>query len=133
VADELRTHFTEGRLDVDEFSSRLDEAWSAETVGALARVLRQLPRLPGRPRPGDPPPLGSGAWPSPGQPWSAPPWPVSRRGGWEEWPVVAKLAIVVLAVIVLTSLWPLWLVLLVGWLVFIRPRRYRYHHRWYGA
>jgi hypothetical protein len=31
---------------------------------------------------------------------------------------------------VLASLWPLWLVLLVGWLVFVRPRRYRYRYRW---
>lgn len=46
VGAELRTHFAEGRLDVDEFSERLDEVWKAETVAELDHVLRDLPAPP---------------------------------------------------------------------------------------
>ena len=49
VADELRAHFTAGRIDVDEFSSRLDEVWAATTATDLWTALRQLPRSPARP------------------------------------------------------------------------------------
>jgi len=55
VGGVLRTHFADGRLDVDEFSERLDEAWKAETVAELKHVLRDLPAParsePPRPRP----------------------------------------------------------------------------------
>lgn len=53
VADELREHYEAGRLTLDEFQERLDEAHGARTEAQLERVLRQLPspKLPSvRPR-----------------------------------------------------------------------------------
>ena len=40
---ELRRHLADGRLTVEEFSGRVDAAYSARTRGELARVLSQLP------------------------------------------------------------------------------------------
>jgi uncharacterized protein DUF1707 len=51
ASSELRRHFTEGRLDTDEFSARLDEVWSARTAADLGHALRDLPRLPVGPPP----------------------------------------------------------------------------------
>jgi Domain of unknown function (DUF1707) len=53
VAGELRTHYESGRLTLEEFQERLDEAHAARTESQLDRVLRQLPpaKLPSvRPR-----------------------------------------------------------------------------------
>jgi Domain of unknown function (DUF1707) len=53
VAAELREHYESGRLTLDEFQERLDEAHGARTEAQLERVLRQLPspKLPSvRPR-----------------------------------------------------------------------------------
>jgi hypothetical protein len=43
VASELRQHYESGRLTLDEFQERLDEAHRARTEAQLDRVLRQLP------------------------------------------------------------------------------------------
>jgi hypothetical protein len=43
VAGQLREHFEAGRLNLEEFQERLDEAHAARTVGQLRNVLRQLP------------------------------------------------------------------------------------------
>lgn len=43
VAGELRGHYESGRLTLDEFQERLDEAHRARTEEQLERVLRQLP------------------------------------------------------------------------------------------
>jgi uncharacterized protein DUF1707 len=43
VAGQLREHYEAGRLTLDEFQERLDEAHSARTEAQLERVLRQLP------------------------------------------------------------------------------------------
>jgi DUF1707 SHOCT-like domain len=40
---ELRRHLTDGRLTVEEFTGRVEAAYSARTRGELARVLSQLP------------------------------------------------------------------------------------------
>lgn len=48
AAAELSDHFALGRLDRDEFSSRLDTALGARTRADLERVFADLPR--GRPR-----------------------------------------------------------------------------------
>ncbi len=53
TSTELRAQYTAGRLDVDEFSARLDEVWAATTVGDLRHAMRDLP-LP-RPIPAPPP------------------------------------------------------------------------------
>jgi hypothetical protein len=52
VADRLRTHHTDGRLDQDEFQERLDKCFSAKTVGELADLTRDLPDDPVRGRAG---------------------------------------------------------------------------------
>src|SRR5207244_7123095 len=43
VSGELRTHYESGRLTLDEFQDRLDEAHGARTEAQLEQVLRQLP------------------------------------------------------------------------------------------
>jgi class 3 adenylate cyclase len=59
VVTTLRGHFETGRLTFDEFSDRVDEAYTARTAADLDRALRELPRQPspaplptGRPRGG---------------------------------------------------------------------------------
>jgi hypothetical protein len=54
ASTELRRHFTEGRLDTDEFSARLEEAWAAKTGADLDHALRNLPRPPVGPPPAGP-------------------------------------------------------------------------------
>jgi hypothetical protein len=44
ASTELRSHFAAGRLDVDEFSARLEEVWAARTAGDVNRALRDMPR-----------------------------------------------------------------------------------------
>ncbi len=41
----LREHCAEGRLDLEEFSSRVGEVYSARTSGELEKALRELPPL----------------------------------------------------------------------------------------
>jgi Domain of unknown function (DUF1707) len=41
VAGELRTHYESGRLTLEEFQERLDEAHTARTESQLEHVLRQ--------------------------------------------------------------------------------------------
>jgi len=91
VADELRTHFTAGRIDVDEFSSRLDEVWAATTATDLWVALRQLPPVPGQTRPWDVPAPGrpvrpgdvaSAGWSGRPAGWSGPPGWSGRPAGW---------------------------------------------------
>ena len=43
VAGELRGHFETGRLTLEEFQQRLDEAHTARTESQLRHALRQLP------------------------------------------------------------------------------------------
>jgi hypothetical protein len=54
VVSDLRDHCAAGRLTLEEFSQRVDEAYSAKTRGELAHVTRELPaastQAPDRPR-----------------------------------------------------------------------------------
>lgn len=97
VVAALGPHYAAGRLTLEEYGERVDEAWAARTHGELGRALRDLPAAPHptheeapdrRARPGR-------RWP-PGAPLGAP------------WLVLAAVAAVVLVV---TSrgwlLWPL--------------------------
>jgi hypothetical protein len=123
ASSELRLHFTDGRLDVDEFSRRLDEVWRAETAADLQEALRQLPPIPGRPRPW----AGSGMAPAQAG-WASPTRPAPGYRGRPAW---VSVVLAIAAVWVALALWPLWLAALVVWLVFIRPRhRHRYSY-WY--
>ena len=126
VADELRAHFTAGRIDIDEFSSRLGEVWAATTATDLWTTLRQLPPVPGQPRPWDVPRAG----------WSGgPTWPHRRpppRRGIAHGVARAHLrtyvtvAAILVAIWLLTTpdgyFWPAWPLLFWGWFVFIHQR-----------
>jgi hypothetical protein len=46
VASEIREHFALGRLDADELSTRLGQAYAAETERELETLRADLPRLP---------------------------------------------------------------------------------------
>jgi hypothetical protein len=48
TADRLRQHHIDGRLDQDEFQTRLDKCFAAKTVGELAELMRDLPAGPAR-------------------------------------------------------------------------------------
>jgi len=43
VSEELRVHWAEGRLDVEELERRLEQAISASTLHQLAELVRDLP------------------------------------------------------------------------------------------
>ena len=43
VVSELQRHYVAGRLDSDELSERLGQAWAARTVSQLRMPLRDLP------------------------------------------------------------------------------------------
>src|SRR3954470_13308129 len=61
VAETLRRHHLDGRLDTEELQERLERAYAARTTGELAPLLADLPgeREPARrPRPSAP-------WPAP--------------------------------------------------------------------
>ncbi|MFW6205475.1 MAG: DUF1707 SHOCT-like domain-containing protein, partial [Actinomycetota bacterium] len=44
VAGDLRDAFSEGRLDYEEYESRLDKLWQAKTYGELDRLTADLPQ-----------------------------------------------------------------------------------------
>jgi Domain of unknown function (DUF1707) len=50
MADRLRRHHTDGRLDQDEFQERLEKCFAAKTVGELAELTHDLPDDPARHR-----------------------------------------------------------------------------------
>jgi Domain of unknown function (DUF1707) len=58
VAAELREHYAQGRLSIEEFQRRLDAALAARTRGDLDRLIADLPHAqpPGTPLP------ASGGW-----------------------------------------------------------------------
>ncbi len=45
VIDELRRHCVAGRLDIDEYAARIEQALAATSVEDLIRVLGELPML----------------------------------------------------------------------------------------
>src|SRR3954471_3820293 len=49
VAETLRRHHLDGRLDTDELQERLERAYAARTTGELAPLLADLPAQPRRP------------------------------------------------------------------------------------
>ena len=52
VVDNLRRHTTEGRLTLEEFEERVDEALRARTDAELRVAMRELPSSPSRERAG---------------------------------------------------------------------------------
>lgn len=51
VAEHLRGHHADGRLDTDEFTQRIDRCYEAKTIGELDRLLDDLPRASATGRP----------------------------------------------------------------------------------
>jgi uncharacterized protein DUF1707/cell wall-active antibiotic response 4TMS protein YvqF len=49
VVAELREHSTQGRLTLEEFSQRVDEAYAAKTLAELEDVKRELPAVSATP------------------------------------------------------------------------------------
>ncbi len=119
VADALSRCASEGRITLDELTDRLDEAYTARTLGQLGAndgPLREMPPL-------SPPLLSPGppsVWADHSRLTSAPapvPRPPSRRGP----PVVPWLLIVAVVAVALTSLhWAgdksLWLLVVIAFL-----------------
>src|SRR5580658_4889756 len=44
MAEQLRRHHADGRLDTDEFQERIDRCYDARTVGELGALTTDLPR-----------------------------------------------------------------------------------------
>lgn len=130
AADELREHFTAGRIDVDEFSTRLGDALRAANAADLDAALRDLPPIPGHLRTWTRPPAGHGAA-GPGMVpvWTAAP-PRSSREIWGGLPAWAKVVLALLGLWLFFGLWPAWLVVLLCWLFIVRPRHGRAAPPW---
>ena len=66
AAAQLREHYADGRLTLDELNERLDQAFAAKTKSDLTAVMRDLPQPVGTPyggswsAPGAMTPVGSG-------------------------------------------------------------------------
>jgi Domain of unknown function (DUF1707) len=65
VAAQLREHYADGRLTLEELNERLDQAFAAKTKADLNIVMRDLPQAA---RPGAGMPYGGTAWQGPGWP-----------------------------------------------------------------
>jgi hypothetical protein len=77
VAAQLREHYADGRLTLEELNERIDQTFAAKTKADLNTVMRDLPHATTRPGPGLPyAGAGSTGWQGPG--W---PGPMSPRPG----------------------------------------------------
>ncbi len=85
VADRLSKHYGDGRLDEEEFNERLDRAMKAKTQADLHGLFADLP--------GTPPGM-----PGPAEPMAVVP---QRRRR----PLFARVVLIVLAVVIISSLW----------------------------
>jgi DUF1707 SHOCT-like domain/2TM domain len=56
TVEQLRQHHADGRLDLEEFSERMDRAYAAKTLAELDALMTDLPRdaTPATPRPAGP-------------------------------------------------------------------------------
>jgi len=82
IAAQLREHYADGRLTLEELNERLDQAFAAKTKADLNTVMRDLPQAT---RPGADLPHAGAGWPGPG--WHGPMSPGPGRqygqGGWD--------------------------------------------------
>ena len=80
IAAQLREHFADGRLTLEELNERLDQTFAAKTRADLSVVMRDLPHV-ARPMTGAPAwpgPAGSTGWNQTG--WDRSGW---NRSGWD--------------------------------------------------
>jgi hypothetical protein len=123
----LRDHYAEGRLEVDEYSERLDAVWAARTRADLRPVFADLPGSPGVSRTAFSSPESRRTWAGPVAP---------RRSGVLRW--VVPVLMIAFVITVVTHLPFVLLGLLVAWAVLHRrgPRRRGYdwhqghHYGW---
>jgi hypothetical protein len=83
VAAQLREHYADGRLTLEELNERLDQTFAATTKADLNMVMRDLPQAM---RPGAGLPYAGTGWPGlPGRPgpMSAGPGQRHGQGGWD--------------------------------------------------
>jgi Domain of unknown function (DUF1707) len=80
IAAQLREHFADGRLTLEELNERLDQTFAAKTGADLNVVMRDLPHV-ARPLTGAPAGgFGNTAWPGTRDPaWPGP----AGRSGWD--------------------------------------------------
>ena len=76
VAAQLREHYADGRLTLEELNERLDQAFAAKTKADLNTVMRDLPQAM---RPAAGMPYGGAAWQGPA--W---PGPMATRPGQDD-------------------------------------------------
>ncbi len=74
AAAQLRDHYADGRLTLEELNERLDQVFAAKTKADLNTVMRDLPPAAGVPS-------GAGTWQPPGWQGSAWPGPMAPRPG----------------------------------------------------
>jgi len=79
VAGQLREHYADGRLTLDELNERLDQAFAAKTRADLNAVLRDLPHV-ASPGADAPPRAIAGTRGAGGSGWDRGAWDASRRG-----------------------------------------------------
>ncbi len=80
VAAQLREHYADGRLTLEELNERLDQAFAAKTKADLNTVMRDLPQAP---QPAAGMPYGGTAWQGPAWPGPMAPRPDQDYGnGW---------------------------------------------------
>ncbi len=73
IAAQLREHYADGRLTLDELNERLDQTFAAKTKADLDTVMRDLPYTT-QPGAG----VGGSVWPGPA--W---PGPMATRSSWD--------------------------------------------------
>jgi hypothetical protein len=77
IAAQLREHYADGRLTLEELNERLDQTFAAKTKADLNTVMRDLPQAAGMP-------YGGTVWPGPA--WQGPMAPRPGQdygnGGW---------------------------------------------------
>jgi hypothetical protein len=114
----LGEHYAAGRLTKEEYDERSERAWEARTMSALTPLFADLPRpqSAGRATGPTPPPR-----PGQGLPRSS-----QGRPGWWAGGRFLPVLVVLGVLMVLTHL-PLFLLVLVAWLVFARMSR---HSAW---
>lgn len=111
---ELGEHFATGRLTATEHHERNEQVWAARTRGELVPLFRDLPTAPDR----------SGAqFIRPGHPRVG---PAPRRGGL---PPVFVVLFAVIAVLLLSVTWPIFLVVALAWWVVSGHTRHRFAQR----
>ena len=130
VSAELRAQFTAGRIGVDEFSNRLDDALRATTTAELAAALRDLPPIPGYVRPWDRPAAAPIGYRYSSHRWSPERVQVAAaRAHVRSFVTVMAFLVVIWALTGFGYFWPVWPLVFWGYFVFRHAWRTRQRQR----